>query len=192
MTKRLRNVAIACAFVCIAVVAWTLLDASSRVAFDASDSNASEPSARDAAMEVADAATQANGSIDASRVQAPAPDGVTAGGAGVGEVETDRYHFRIHVVDASNRGVQHATLWLGTLDPWHVWQMENTDQDGRAKISVPRRIGPIDSIGIVARSPAATGVPDAMEATGGAACALPERGFEGGLAHTLKPGLNGR
>lgn len=47
-------------------------------------------------------------------------------------------------------------------------------------------------IGIVARSPAATGVPDAMEATGGAACALPERGFEGGLAHTLKPGLNGR
>ena len=150
MAKRLRNVAIACAFVCIVVVAWTWSDVSSRVAFDASDANASEPSARDAAMEVADAATQANGSIDASRVEAPAPDGVTADGTGVGEIETDRYHFRIHVVDASNRGVQHATIWLGTLDPWHVWQMENTDQDGRAKISVPRRIGPIDSIGIVA------------------------------------------
>lgn len=150
MTKRLRNVAIACASVCIAVVAWTLSGASSRVAFDASDANASEPSARDAAMEVADAATQANGSIDASRVEAPAPDEVTAVGAGVGEGDQDRYHFRVHVVDASDRGVQHATVWLGTLDPWHVWQMENTDQDGRAKISVPRRIGPINGIGIVA------------------------------------------
>ena len=150
MAQRLRNVAIACAFVCIAVVAWTLSNASSRVGLDASGANASESQTQDAAMAVSGAASQANGSIDASRVDAPVLDDVTATGAAAGVIETDRYHFRVHVVDASDRGVQHATIWLGTLDPWHVWQMETTDQDGRAKISVPRRIGPIDSIGIVA------------------------------------------
>ena len=150
MAQRLRNVAIACAFVCIAVVAWTLSNASSRVGLDASGANASESQTQDAAMAVSGAASQANGSIDASRVDAPVLDDVTATGAAAGVIETDRYHFRVHVVDASDRGVQHATIWLGTLDPWHVWQMETTDQDGRAKVSVPRRIGPIDSIGIVA------------------------------------------
>jgi len=47
-------------------------------------------------------------------------------------------------------------------------------------------------IGIVARDPAAAMVRNAMETPGGAACAPPQRGFEGGLAHALKPGLNGR
>jgi len=150
MAKRLRNVAIACAFVCIAVVAWTWSNASSRVGLDASSANASESQTQDAAMAVSDAASQANGSNDARRVDAPVLDDVTTTGAAAGVIETDRYHFRVHVVDASDRGVQHATIWLGTLDPWHVWQMETTDQDGRAKISVPRRIGPIDGIGIVA------------------------------------------
>jgi hypothetical protein len=145
MAQRLRNVAIACAFVCIAVVAWTLSNASSRVGLDAS-----EPQMHGVATASADAASQANIGNDSQRIDAPGVDDVATTSADGAASEEHRYHFRVHVVDASDRGVQHVTIWLGTLDPWHVWQMETTDQDGRAKISVPRRIGPIDGIGIVA------------------------------------------
>ena len=155
MSDRRRIVAIVLVGLMAIAAAWLIAsqEAGRDDAVGQRDAQASaKPESVDVAREQAvDAATEG------ARIAAPQLVGTESREVAPQDADAASYYkFRVRVVDAGERGIQHVHVDLGTWVPWFAWQNEQTDQDGRATITVPRRIGPIDALGIVARLAGAT------------------------------------
>ncbi len=109
------------------------------------------PRAADAAA--AAAASQADGGGAARTVL---PDAASASGQAAADAAgAGGYEIRVRVLDSRGEAVPHAKVCLGPWEPWRYWQSETTDDEGRALIKAPRRIGPLASLGIKALVPGA-------------------------------------
>ena len=155
MSDRRRIVAIVLVALLALAAAWI---SALRVAWrdDAVGQREAQGSAKPVSVDVArEPSTDA--AAEAARIAAPQLAGMESREVAPHDADAANYYkFRVRVVDADGRGIQHVHVDLATLVPWFAWQNEQTDQDGRTTITVPRRIGPIDSLGIVARLAGAT------------------------------------